>query len=111
MRKYVALILLCIICGCSSLDASSRKDIKIDKRDGINAEEAISIATSYVNGDGYYQKYYSFSRPTVKDSVLRKNCWAVEFRPNIKGIFKAFYPLQVSVDKDTGEIRGSGATK
>jgi hypothetical protein len=111
MRKYATLILICIIYGCSSLGDSIRRDVKIEKKDGVNAEEAIFIATSYVEKDDYYQKYYSISRPSVKNSVLKENCWAIEFRPNIKGILKAFYSLQVSVDKDTGEIRGAGATK
>lgn len=85
--------------------------MKVEKSDGIDQVEAISIATSYVQEDEYYRKYYSISNPKVKNSILRKNCWAVEFNPNIKGIFKAFYTLQVSVDKYTGEIRGAGATK
>jgi hypothetical protein len=111
MRKYVALILICIIYGCSSVGDSILRDVIIEKKDGVNAEEAIFIATSYVEKDDYYRKYYSLSRPNVKDSVLRENCWAIEFRPNVKGILKAFYTLQVSIDKNTGEIRGAGTKK
>ena len=111
MRRHIALILICIICGCSYVNADMRRDIKISKEDGISAQEATSIATYYVEKDDYYQKYYSTSQPRVKDSVLRENCWAVEFSPNIKGILKGLYSLQISVDKDTGEIRGAGATK
>jgi hypothetical protein len=110
MLKYGALILVCFLCGCS-VNASVRNSINIERKDGINAEEAALIAISYVEKDDYYQKYYSLSQPKVKDSVLRKNCWAVEINPNLKGTFKAFYPLQISVDKDTGEIKGVGPTK
>ena len=109
--KYAALMLVCILCGCSSVNASIQKDMKIEKEDGVNAEEAIFIATSYVKKDDYYQKYYALSAPKIKDSVLRENCWAIEFRPNKRGAFKAFYSLQISVDKDTGEIKGVGTTK
>ena len=111
MRKFIGLMMICIFCGCSSVDSSIYKDMKIEKEDGINAEEAIALATAYVEQDDYYQKYYSLSNANVKNSVLRENCWAVEFKPNIKGLFKAFYSLQVSVDRDTGEIKGAGTTK
>ena len=105
------LILVFISYGCSSVNTSASKTINVDKVDGINVEEAIFIASFYIKNDDYYQKYYSLLRPKVKDNVLRKDCWAVEFNPKITGILKALYPLQISVDKNTGEIRGGGATK
>ena len=110
--KYKLLMLICIIfCGCASANAKTYKDTKIEKEDGINSGEAAVIARVYVENDSYYKEYYLLSRPKVKDSVLRKNCWAVEFKPNIKGVFNVFYPLQISIDKSNGEIKGAGTTK
>lgn len=111
MHKFTLLMLFCIIFGCTFSNAPINKDMKVEKGDGINSEEAIAIASMYVEKDDYYHEYYSVSRPKVKDSVLRENCWAVEFNPNVKGVLKAFYHLQVSVDKKTGGIRGAGVTK
>lgn len=109
--KYIGVILICVFYGCASVNATISDNLNIDRRDGINIKEAILIATSYVKEDEYYKKFYLVSKPTAKNSVLRENCWAVEFHPNLKGIFKVYYPLQISVDKNTGEIKGSGVTK
>lgn len=81
---------------------------EVDVSDGVSKDEAIIIAQNYMmdkNCDLKSAKIFG-----EDDPYWPKDCWHVEFKATFIESFKSGLKwATVSVDKKTGEIRGSGA--
>ena len=104
--KYLLLTMGVLVLTTGMGNNMNSSETPVDPSDGIDKNEAISIARPRVK---QHADRINFSRPRVEDSDLVDDAWVVRFPFKLNFRIKSgLRTTNVHIDKQTGEIKSEG---